>query len=120
MAIAILTAALFRSSKVAAAAGTWLTNPITTLPFTALNFHIGQTILGREWSDLPLGNLQSFQGFMALGAEVISAYLLGCAIVGFCGATLSYILGVPMVTLLKQRIARRRLRRKQWRRLSRL
>ncbi|HEY9698730.1 MAG TPA: DUF2062 domain-containing protein [Trichocoleus sp.] len=122
MAIAILTAALFRSSKIAAAAGTWLTNPITTLPFTALNFHIGQTVLGREWRDLPLGSLQSLQSFMELGTEFITAYLLGCAIVGFCGGTLSYIVGVPTVAYLKQRLDRRQRkqkRQKRWHQPSR-
>jgi uncharacterized protein (DUF2062 family) len=112
MAIAILTATVFRGSKIAAAAGTWLSNPITTLPFAALNFHIGQTLLGHEWSDLPTDNLRSLDGILNLGVEVIAAYLLGCLVVGSCAALLSYVIGEPIIAIIQQRNLMRRKRRK--------
>ncbi|MBD2464410.1 DUF2062 domain-containing protein [Oscillatoria sp. FACHB-1407] len=110
MATAILTAALFRSNKLAAAAGTWLTNPVTTLPFTALNLHVGQAVLGREWSELP-SDLRSPDAFLALGSEMITSYLMGCFVVGLVAATISYLIGVPLVSLLQQRMQQRKLRR---------
>lgn len=112
MAVAILTAAMFHSSKIAAAAGTWLSNPITTLPFTALNFHVGQTLLGRQWSDLPTENLRSIEGFLALGTDVLTAYFLGCAVVGFWGALISYGIVLPLVNRMQKRIAERRYQRR--------
>lgn len=111
MAIAILTAALFRSSKLAAAAGTWLTNPITTLPFTALNFHVGQTILGRQLSDLPFDDLRSLDDVFQLGGDVITSYLMGCLVTGAIGGALSYFLGVPLVAAVRKRVAKKRLKR---------
>lgn len=113
MAIAILTAAVFRSSKIAAAGGTWLSNPVTTLPLTALNFHVGQTLLGRQWSDLPIENLRSIEAFLALGSDVITAYFLGCAIVGFFAALISYGIALPLVSRTQKRIAERRHQRRK-------
>ncbi|MBD1850350.1 DUF2062 domain-containing protein [Leptolyngbya sp. FACHB-711] len=112
MAIAILTAAVFHSSKIAAAAGTWLSNPITTLPFTALNFHVGQTLLGQKWSDLPIDSLRSIEGFLALGGDILVAYLLGCAVVGFFGGLLSYGVALPVVRRMQKQVAERRHQRR--------
>lgn len=112
MAVAILTAAVFRSSKIAAAAGTWLSNPITTLPFTALNFHVGQTLLGRQWGDMPTENLRSIEGFLALGGDFITAYFLGCAVVGFFGGLISYGVALPAVRRVQKQVAERRHQRR--------
>jgi uncharacterized protein len=111
MAVAILTAAIFRSSKLAAAAGTWLTNPLTTLPFTALNFHVGQTILRREWSDLPFDDLRSLNDFFELGGDVITSYLMGCLVTGAIAGIVSYFVGLPLVTGIRKRVEERRLKR---------
>jgi uncharacterized protein len=113
MLTAIFTAAIFRSSKIAAAAGTWLTNPLTTLPFTALNLHVGQTVLGREWSELPVNNLRSLDGVLALGSDIITSYLMGCFVVGIVAGILSYCIGLPLVTILHQRLHQRKLQRQQ-------
>jgi uncharacterized protein len=112
MAIAIVTAAIFRSNKIAAAAGTWLSNPLTTLPLTAFNFHVGQTVLGRELSDLPTEDLRSLDGILQLGSEFLTSYLLGCLVVGACFGVLFYLLGIPVVTKIQQtRIQRTRRQR---------
>jgi hypothetical protein len=108
MATAIVTAACLRSSKIAAVAGTWLTNPITTLPFVAINFHVGQTLLGQQWSDFPVDQIQSFEGWLQLGGDVVIAYLLGCAVTGALGGVVSYLVGLPVVTYLQRRSKRRR------------
>ncbi|MEB3338356.1 MAG: DUF2062 domain-containing protein [Leptolyngbyaceae bacterium] len=112
MAIAILTAALLQGSKLAAAAGTWLSNPLTTLPLTALNFHIGQLVLGRDLEDLPEVRLQSLEGIQQLGSEFLSSYLLGCLIVGTVTGTATYIAGVPIVKSIQHRALRRRMSRR--------
>jgi uncharacterized protein len=113
MAIAILTAAIFRCSKIAAAAGTWLSNPLTTLPFTALNFHVGQTVLGREWTAPPIAELRSLDGILNLGSDVITSFLAGCAVVGFAAALISYFLALPLVAHLQKRHIERRHKRRQ-------
>ncbi len=114
MAIAILTAVLLGGNKLAAAAGTWLSNPVTTLPFTAMNFHVGQWILGRELSDLPPNAFSSLNNFWALGQEVITSYLMGCLITGAIAGTSSYLVGIPLITVVLKRAQHRRSRH-SWR-----
>lgn len=113
MAIAILTAALLRANKIAAAAGTWLTNPLTTLPFTTLNFYVGHTVLGRDWIELPTLQGRSFSHFLNLGHEVITSYLMGCLVVGAIAAIASYGLTLPLVIVTQKRLADRRMRRQK-------
>ncbi|MCU0569519.1 MAG: DUF2062 domain-containing protein [Oculatellaceae cyanobacterium Prado106] len=113
MLTAIVTAAVLRGSKVAAIAGTWVGNPLTTVPLTALNFHVGQSLLGRSWSDLPIENLQSINGFFQLGGEVIAIYLLGCLITGTLGGLASYFLGIPLVDFIQKRAFKDRKRNRR-------
>jgi uncharacterized protein len=107
MLIAIVTAAILRGSKVAAIAGTWLGNPLTTLPLTALNFHVGQTLLGRTWTSLP-ENIHTLEGFLELGGAAIGAYLVGCLVMGILGGIVSYLLGIPVVAFFQKRASKRR------------
>jgi uncharacterized protein len=107
MLTAIVTAAVLRGSKVAAIAGTWLGNPLTTLPLTALNFHVGQTLLGRTWTAPPQG-LYTVDGFLQLGGAAIGAYLVGCLTTGIVGGLASYILGIPVVAFLQKRAGEKR------------
>jgi uncharacterized protein len=102
MLIAVVTAAFLRGSKVAAIAGTWLGNPLTTLPLTALNFHVGQTLLGRTWTQFPQ-DIQTVDGFLKLGGETIGAYLLGCLVMGTVGGIFSYVIGIPIVAFVQKR-----------------
>ncbi|MBD1861496.1 MULTISPECIES: DUF2062 domain-containing protein [Trichocoleus] len=113
MAIAVVSAAVVRGSKLAAAAGTWFSNPLTTLPLTAFNFHVGQSVLGREWEDLPTENLRSLDSFLALGTDFITGYLMGCLIVGLAFAVVSYFVGIPVVDAIQRRNAARRLKRRK-------
>lgn len=104
---AIVTAAILRGSKVAAIAGTWLGNPLTTLPLTALNFHVGQTLLGRTWTALPQG-ISTVEGFLELGGTAIGAYLVGCLTTGVIGGLGSYLLGIPLVAFFQKRASEHR------------
>jgi uncharacterized protein len=111
MLTAIVTAAFLRGSKAAAIAGTWLGNPLTTVPLTALNFHVGQTLLGRTWTSLPTPNLRTPDDFLQLGSATITAYLLGCLVTGAIGAALSYLIGIPLVDLIQKKAQQAKLKR---------
>lgn len=111
MLTAVVTAALLRGSKVAAIAGTWLGNPLTTLPLTALNLHVGHTLLGRTWTDIPLQKFQSVEDFLELGSTTIAIYLLGCLVTGVVGAALSYVIGIPLVAFIQKQAADKRRRK---------
>lgn len=117
MAVAVITAALFRGNKLAAAAGTWLSNPLTTLPLTALNFHVGQWVLGREAITFSASSLRSVEQILQLGSDFLVSYLLGCLIVGSISAPFIYLLGLPIIRRIQHRVAARRTgRRRQLRR----
>lgn len=106
MLTAAVAAAFLRGSKVAAIAGTLLGNPLTTIPLTALNFHVGQMLLGRTLTDLPQG-IQTIDGFLKLGGEAIGTYLLGCLFTGTLGGIGSYIIGIPIVAFFQKRAGTR-------------
>lgn len=112
MAVAIVTAAYFRSNKLAAAAGTWLGNPFTTLPLTVLNFQVGQWILGREAVEFTTDDLRSIDQIMQLGGDVLVSYLVGCVIVGSIVAPLLYFLGLPIIQRIQRRVTARRTARR--------
>jgi len=121
MLIAVLNAALFRSSKLAAAAGTWLSNPLTTLPLTLFNFHVGQSLLNREAIEFSSDHLRSLQSILELGTDFAISYLFGCLVVGTVAAPLVYFLGLPLIASSQRRIAARRTaRRKQKLRRNRM
>jgi uncharacterized protein len=107
MLTAIVTAAILRGSKVAAIAGTWLSNPLTTLPLTALNFHVGQILLGRTLT-LPPQAIHNLEGFLQLGGTAIGAYLVGCLTTGIVGGIGSYILGIPLASFFQKRASQQR------------
>lgn len=113
MAVAIITAAYFRSSKLAAAAGTWLGNPVTTLPLTVLNFQVGQWVLGRETVDFSTDDLRSADQILQLGGDFLVSYLVGCVIVGLIVAPLIYFLGLPIIQRIQHRVTARRTARRR-------
>nr|WP_290227968.1 DUF2062 domain-containing protein [Trichocoleus desertorum] len=113
MAIAVVSAAVLRGSKLAAAAGTWFSNPLTTLPLTAFNFHVGQSVLGREWEDLPTENLRSLDTVLELGGDFFTSYLMGCLIVGLAFGVVSYLVGIPVIDEIQRRNVARRLKRRK-------
>ncbi len=117
MAIAVITAAFLRGNKLAAAAGTWLSNPLTTLPLTALNFQVGQWVLGREAIAFSSSSLRSVNQILQLGGDILVSYLVGCLVVGSISTPLIYFLGLLMVRGVQRRGAARRAtrRRKQLR-----
>jgi uncharacterized protein (DUF2062 family) len=118
MAVAVITAAFFRGNKLAAAAGTWLSNPLTTLPLTALNFQVGQWVLGREAIAFSSSSLRSVSQILELGGDILISYSVGCLVVGSISAPLIYFLGLPIIHRVQHRVAARRAtrRRKQLRR----
>lgn len=105
---AVLTAALFRSDKLAAAAGTWLSNPLTSIPMTILNFEIGRRLLGREPIEFSVDHLRSIEGVSELGSDFATSYLLGCLVAGLVAAPVFYLLGLPLLEAQQRRVAARR------------
>jgi len=108
MLTAILTAALLRSNKLAAAAGTWLSNPLTTIPLTLFNFEVGRRLLNRQPIEFSGNSLRSVDGWLELGSDFAVSYLFGCFVVGAISALAFYFLGLPLIASSQGRFAARR------------
>ncbi len=86
--IGIAIAAAIRGNKIVAAAGTWISNPLTYVPIYAFNYQVGRRILGQS-AATNLTN-RSPQEWMSLGFDITLALMLGSTIVGLVLAIISY------------------------------
>jgi len=107
--IAVPIAALIKKSKVAAAAGVWLTNPVTAPFLYGFNYLIGAKLLGHPLNAPFLSN-PSWETFWNAGRHVMLALTLGGTITGVTVAFLGYFLVLAMVRTAREKA--RRLRRK--------
>jgi hypothetical protein len=106
--VAIALAFMLRGSKVAAAAATWISNPITYVPFYIFNYKVGKLVLGVEENLNFTLDLESFTYFRQLGAKFAITLLIGCFVVGSILGIITYIASFRFF----QRLHRRKLKRK--------
>jgi uncharacterized protein len=80
-------AALVRGNQLLAAAGTWISNPLTSLPLYWFNYQVGCWLLG---SGPAFPSLQQVQegGLWDLGLAFSSRLMLGSTVVGLISALL--------------------------------
>ncbi len=86
--LGVALASLVRGNHLLAAAGTWISNPITYVPLYWFNYQLGCLLLGpgKGW---PGGMRLGQDSLRQLGWDVTSRLLLGSAVVGVVAATLS-------------------------------
>jgi uncharacterized protein (DUF2062 family) len=87
--IAVTIAALTRVSKVAAAIGTHVTNPWTTIPILIIDYYAGCLLIGKK-ACIPQVNLNSFQSIILCGKEIIIPMFVGGTLLGAIFSVLSY------------------------------
>lgn len=94
--VGVFLAILLRGNKILAAAGTWISNPLTYVPIYAFNFHVGKWLLNQhdEFTDV---SLQSWEQVKELGSEILITLFVGCFVVGLVCSILSYFLGVHLI-----------------------
>lgn len=112
---ALLLAFFFKCSKIAAAAGTWITNPLYA-PFV----YYGMYLLGR--AVIPVGKKEfepedlTFVNIVNLGWDFFLLMFAGGIIIGLALAFLTYLVSVRMVYLYRSkrslRMQLKRLRKK--------
>ncbi|NEO33135.1 MAG: DUF2062 domain-containing protein [Symploca sp. SIO3C6] len=95
MIISILLAFIVRGNKFIAAAGTWISNPVTYVPIYAFNFHVGQWLL-KEKVVMEV-NLESWQELKDFGSAMLVTLFVGSLAVGSVGAIASYLLGLWVI-----------------------
>ncbi len=87
--LGVALASLVRGNHLLAAAGTWISNPLTTLPLCWLNYQLGSLLLGPGGGWPGAAELVRLESLLALGWDFASRLLLGSAVVGSLAAALS-------------------------------
>ena len=115
MAIAIFFAALLRCNKISAAAGAWITNPITAPFFYGLSYYIGDKVLNFKSSYEPPEdfNLGVTKNIIVNAPHIIWTMIVGGIILGIPFAVVSYYLSNYFILKYRRDIKDRITRRKQ-------
>ncbi|MFC1533418.1 DUF2062 domain-containing protein [Thermodesulfobacteriota bacterium] len=128
MAFSVLLALVFKGSKITAALGTWVSNPLDWVLFYYLNYKIGAIMLGLHEDNGTVSSvLEPLQRgeegmavitkIMSAGGEIISALIIGGLIMGVVAAIPSYFIFLNIFSLIK--IWRKEKReQKRWRKLN--
>ncbi|MGL5834171.1 MAG: DUF2062 domain-containing protein [Waterburya sp.] len=106
--LAFLLATVVRGSKVAALAGTWISNPLTSVPLYIFNYKIGKLLLGEGDRVLPPLNIESFAAFKELGSIFAITLLTGSFVVGMITGVITYFYALVILERLRDRAIRRR------------
>lgn len=88
--LSVLLAVLVRGNKILAAAGTWVSNPLTGLPIYAFNFKVGQLILRDYQFSIEQLDFQSWDKLQEAGFLLVATVFLGSFVVGSIAAILTY------------------------------
>jgi uncharacterized protein (DUF2062 family) len=103
--IAILLAALFRISKVAAATTVWLTNPLTAPFIYGFNYMVGAKLLGYPLQ-VSFASNPSWQTLWDSGKCVFLALTVGGMMTGTVAGVAGYFLTLSMITAARDKAHR--------------
>ncbi|MEL4894977.1 DUF2062 domain-containing protein [Crocosphaera sp. Alani8] len=98
--IGVLLAVLFRGHKLTAAAGTWVSNPLTYVPIFAFNYKVGEFLLGFGVGKTPVTlpeNWQSWTDLKESGLVFLVTLFSGCFVIGLVASILTYIISVKFI-----------------------
>lgn len=95
--LGIVLATIFKGSKFAAIAATWISNPLTYVPIFIFNYKIGKILLGTEDTILPPLDIDSFTTFKELGATFAITLLTGSFVVGMILAVITYFYSLALL-----------------------
>jgi uncharacterized protein (DUF2062 family) len=113
--VGVALATLLKGNKLVAAAGTWISNPLTYIPILLFNFRIGRWLLDYDSLAFTTEAIADWQTFLAVGTEFIVALFAGCFIVGLFCAIASYFLCIPLIHYLRRQIINQQLKQKRHR-----
>lgn len=85
--MSVALASLVRGNHLLAAAGTWISNPLTSLPLYWFNYQVGSLLLG-PGGGWPGPELLRSDAVWRLGWSFAARMLLGSALVGVVAAAL--------------------------------
>ena len=100
--IGIAIAALLKGNKIIAAAGTWISNPLTYVPIYAFNYQVGRWLLGPSQMNYTFSDLQSVKAIVAMGANITVTLFVGCFVTGLVCSICSYFFGLKLVNFVRR------------------
>lgn len=95
--IGVALAFFLRANKIAAAAGTWISNPFTYVPIFAFNYQIGCILLDNDLSAVNKVDLQTVSDLVELAKNKAIILSVGSAAVGSILAIFSYFLSLKLI-----------------------
>ncbi len=109
--IAVALAFVVRGSKIAAALGTWISNPLNWVPLYMLFYHLGKKVIHLN---VPAFNPQQLEmaQMLDVGWKFFAVMMAGGLIIALPSAILSYFLAYKGVTLYRRKKAKRQERKR--------
>jgi uncharacterized protein len=98
MIMAIAAAFIFRLNKLACITGTWVNNPLTVVPATALSYKLGRVMLGLPPAKITISGLD--WNFVIKHA---TSLILGSSVIGFITAVISYFVCYYLIVSFRQK-----------------
>jgi uncharacterized protein (DUF2062 family) len=98
---AVVMAFVFRGSKVAAALGTWISNPVNMIPFYTMLYYIGSLVMPVQAHFNP--HHLELEAMLHQGWEIVVVMFAGGILLGVPLAFLTYIVTFRMVNAYRQR-----------------
>jgi uncharacterized protein (DUF2062 family) len=94
--IAVFIASILKKSKMSAAIGVWITNPITIPFFYGLTYYLGAKILGYPLRKSLLQNF-SFETLQTAGKSIFISLWIGGIIAGLAVAIIGYMITLEFI-----------------------
>lgn len=108
MLIGVFLAIILRGSKVAAAAGTWISNPLTYVPLFAFNYKIGKWLLRWDSQDIDPNafqqNWESWSNLVDSGLDLLLVLFFGSFCVGIVLSVFTYIFSLKFLYRQRRRV----------------
>ncbi len=116
--IALTLAFLVRGSKIPAALGTWVSNPVNMIPFYAMLFYVGRFLLpGVETPELNFHHLE-LESMIHQGWGLVVVMFVGGLVLGIPAAFVTYVVTFRAVNSYRQKRMIRLIRKHQANRVN--
>ncbi len=113
---AVAFAMLVGGSKIAAAIGTWISNPLNWVPFYMLFYYIGTSVLPFEIPKLDLKHVE-FLELLERGPKLVLAMMVGGLVVAIPSTIISYFVSLHFIRIYQNR-KKKRLKDKELKKLN--
>ena len=104
--LAVALAFVVRGSKIAAALGTWVSNPLNWVPCYLAFYHVGTLVLPFDVPPLDMSRVEMAQLFES-GWRLFAVMMTGGLIIAIPSALLSYVVAYRLISAYRRRKAAR-------------